>query len=216
MMMRVVVGVLGSLGVASIASANVLTNPGFESPSAAAGDVYASANWNAFNDAYTTKNITPNSGTQALKVFGPFSTGGGAGVVQGGFAASPGQTWAASAFLRNDSTDAMVGSNFAVVKVEFVNASNVVITGFESPHFIATNPQNIWTPEVATGIAPAGTTTAQIVLVNVQLNSPVTAGSVFYDDASLDVVVPEPGSLAVIGIGAALALRRRAARSRVA
>src|SRR5689334_20084852 len=32
---------------------NVLTNPGFESPNASAGDVYASTGWNGFNDVYT-------------------------------------------------------------------------------------------------------------------------------------------------------------------
>src|SRR6185369_11002079 len=100
-----------------------------------------------------------------------------------GFAATPGQTWEASAFLRNDSTDPMQGSNFAVVKIEFLNSSNAVIGSQESSHFTAANAQNVWTPEVVNATAPAGTTTAQIVLVHVQLNSPVTGGSVFFDDA---------------------------------
>jgi hypothetical protein len=197
------------LGVSPAPAA--LLNPGFESPNATGGDQYGSTNWGAFNDAYTTANVTPHTGTQALKIFGPFSQFGGAGVVQGGFAASPGQQWQASAFLRNDSGDPIQGANFAVVKVEFLDVGNNVVGAFESPHFTAANPQNVWTPEAVIGTAPVNTTSAQIVLVHVQLNSPVTGGSVFFDDASFDLV-PEPGSCAaVIGL-AALSLRRRARR----
>jgi hypothetical protein len=195
--------------ISSVASANVLLNPGFESPNASGGDVYGSTNWGAFNDAWTTANVTPHSGSQALKVFGPFFQFGGAGAVQGTFATSPGQTWEASAYLRNDSTDPMQGTNFAVVKMEFLNSSNAVIGSAESTHFDATFPQNVWTLETVQGTAPAGTTSAQIVLVHVQLNNPVTGGSVFFDDASFSVV-PEPASLGLIGAAVgSLALRRR-------
>jgi MYXO-CTERM domain-containing protein len=191
------------------AAINLLTNPGFESPNASAGDVYASANWNGFNDVYTHAAANAHSGTQDLKVFGPFFQFGGAGAVQGGFAASPGQTWEASAFLLNDSADPIQGSNFAVVKIEFLNSGNAVIGSAESPHFTAANPQNLWTPELVQSVAPANTTSAQIVLVHVQLNSPVTGGSVFFDDASFSVV-PEPGSMAAALFGVAgLAIRRR-------
>jgi len=201
------------LGISSTRAATLL-NPGFESPNASGGDQYGSANWSAFNDAYTTITIPPHGGTQALKVFGPFFQFGGAGVVQGGFAASPGQQWTASAFLRNSSADPIQGSNFAVVKVEFLDAGNSVLSGFESPHFTAANPQDVWTPEVAIGTAPVNTTSAQIVLVHVQLNSPVTGGSVFFDDAAFGLV-PEPASMAGITMGlAAFGLRRgRRARS---
>jgi hypothetical protein len=204
----VMVGVLvvGALLTASTKAPAALVNPGFELPNASGGDQYGSANWGAFNDAYTTAAVTPHSGTQALKVFGPFFQFGGAGVVQGGFAASPGQVWDASAFLRNDSADPIQGSNFAVVKVEFLNAGNAVIGAFESPHFTAANPQNVWTPLSAQGIAPAGTTTAQIVLVHVQLNNPVTGGSVFFDDASL---VPEPATAALTALSGLGLLCRR-------
>jgi hypothetical protein len=200
------------LGVSSTRAA--LLNPSFESPDASGGDQYGSANWGAFNDAYTTANITPNSGLQALKIFGPFFQFGGAGVVQGGFAASAGQQWQASAFLRNSSADPIQGSNFAVVKVEFLDAGNAVIGAFESPHFTAANPQDLWTPEVAIGTAPVNTTSAQIVLVHVQLNNPVTGGSVFFDDAAFGLV-PEPASLAAMTMGlGAFGLRRcRRARS---
>ncbi len=217
--LRTVVSVVIALllffaGNAHAAVVNVLTNPGFESPNASAGDQYASAGWSGFNDVYTHASGTAHGGSQILKVFGPFFQFGGAGAVQGGFAATPGQTWEASAFLKNDSADPIQGSNFAVVKIEFLDAGNAVIGSQESPHFTAANAQNVWTPEVATAIAPANTTHAQIVLVHVQINSPVTGGSVFFDDASFGLV-PEPASaaIALFGFGG-LALRRRARAAR--
>jgi len=189
--------------------ANVLLNPGFESPDASGGDVAGSTSWNAFNAAFTTISVPPHSGTQTLKVFGPFFQFGGAGVVQGGFAATPGQSWSASSWLRDDTSDPMQLSNFAVVQLQFLDAGNAVLTTFESPHFTIADPTNTWVQETANGVAPAGTTTAQIVLVHVQLNNPVTGGSVFWDDASL-AQVPEPATLGLVGAAlGSLALRRR-------
>ena len=105
--------------------------------------------------------------------------------------------------------------NFAVVKLEFLNASNAVIGAFESPHITtASLPLDIWQQFSVQGVAPANTTSAQIVLVNVQLANPVAGGSIFFDDAALGVV-PEPASsvlglLAVFGfVGVA---RRRVQR----
>jgi hypothetical protein len=73
---------------------------------------------------------------------------------------------------------------------------------------------NTWQQFVAQGTAPSGTTTAQIVLVHVQLDNPPAGGSVFFDDAAFGLV-PEPasamlGMIALVGwVGFA---RRRTAR----
>jgi len=200
--------IAAGLGImSSTASANQLTNPGFETDNASAGDVAGASGWGQFNFAFTTKSVTPHSGTQELKVFGPFFIGGGSGVTQA-VPASPGQSFSASAWLRDDSSDPMLGSNFAQVQLQYLDSSNNVIVTDSSPNFTALDPINTWEKESASGIAPAGTAKAQIVLVHVQINNPVTGGSVFFDDASLDLV-PEPGSLALLGIGGLLAARRR-------
>ena len=192
--------------------ANLLTNGSFESPDVVPGtDSFGSTGWGAFNSAFTNQDFPAQDGDQTLKVFGPFFEGGGSGVVQGGFLASEGETWEANAWLRNPSTDAMGQGNFAVVKVEFLNASNVVIGAFESPQFNNTFATDLWTPMSVQGTAPAGTATAQIVLVHVQL-APVDGGSVIFDNASFGLAtpIPEP-SAALIGLAmlGGIAIRRR-------
>jgi hypothetical protein len=85
-----------------------------------------------------------------------------------------------------------------------------VISAIESAPINASAPDQEWVFMSASGIAPAGTTAAQIVLVHVQLNDPVTGGSVFFDDAALSVVVPEPASgLALAGMLSLALVRRR-------
>jgi hypothetical protein len=187
---------------------NVLLNPGFESPDASAGDVAGTANWNSFNFTFTTRSVTPHGGLQTLKAFGPFFQFGGSGVNQSS-PATPGQAWTASAWFRDDSSDPMQGANFAVLQLQFLDAGNNVLTTTESPHFTTANPINTWTLESAASVAPPNTTAAQITLVHVQVNNPVTGGSVFWDDASLGLV-PEPTSIgAIAGLGALTTLRRR-------
>ena len=171
-------------------SVNMLTNPGFEDDDASAGDVFGPAGYGFFNDAYVSSTSAPaRTGNNALKLFGPFFDSGGAGVTQI-TAANPGETWKASAFGQSWSNDAIGTNNFAVVKVEFLNATDDVnVLGFAES---ATQINNASTPdtwiELSTqATAPAGTTRVRFVIVHVQLD-PVTGGAVFFDDASLEML----------------------------
>jgi PEP-CTERM motif len=203
---KVVVVALGLLLTTALtAHAVILANPGFEADDASGGDVYGALGWGAFNTPYTTTTVTPHSGTQCLKIFGPFFNGGGSGVVQGTFPAAENQVWTATAWAMNSTLDPIDPSNFAVVKIEFLDSTNSVITGIESPHIDSTLPLDTWTQFTAQGAAPADTVAAQIVLVHVQLD-PITGGSVFFDDATL---IPEPASLALLGLGGLTLLFRR-------
>ena len=198
-----VVALILGIGAADAA----LVNPGFELDNASGGDVNGATGWTGFNANFTTAS-QHNTGAQSLKVFGPFFQFGGAGVSQDQPAVA-GTSYTASAFAMTPTGDSISGSNFAAVALEFYNASNTQIGRVESTHLTSTSAFDVWTPLSATGIAPAGTTTARIVLVHVQLNSPVTGGAVYFDDASL--VVPEPGMAAagVIMLGGLAARRRR-------
>jgi hypothetical protein len=187
-----------ALVAASQAHAVVLVNPGFELGNNGLGaDGPGAFGWSGFNDHFSDSSHA-ETGTKALKVFGPFFTGGGAGVVQGGFPALPGQTWSATSSIFSPSSDAINGSNFALTKIEFLDATNTVVGAFESPHFTVASGLDTWVPETATGVAPAGAGAAQIVLVHVQLYNPVTGGAGWLDNASLGIV-PEPATAGLLG-----------------
>ena len=187
---------------------NLLDNPSFESADASGGDVPGAPDYFTFNDVFTTASVS-NTGDQSLKAFGPFVDGGGAGAVQGGFAAMEGDVFQAGAFLLNSSTDPLGENNFAVVKVEYLDAGGGVIAAFESAQANAdTLPMDVWTPYTATGVAPAGTASAQFVLVHVQID-PITGGSIFADDASFGRVIPEPATVGLAAVGGLALLRRR-------
>jgi len=183
------VGLTVLLFGASMASAQLL-NPGFESPNASGGDVYGSANWNVFNQAFTTAAFA-HSGSQCLKTYGPFSQFGGTGAVQA-LAALPGQTWVAEVWVLNSAADPIDNVDFGVLKIEFLNASFGLVAGgvagvdvFESAPVNASTPQDVWTKlGVGSAPAPAGTAYANIVLVKVDMDG-AQGGSIFWDDATL-------------------------------
>jgi hypothetical protein len=146
------------------ASAQLL-NPSFESPDASGGDQYGSDNWGAFNQTWTTAAIA-RTGSQSLKTFGPFFQFGGSGATQR-LAAVPGQTWAGGIYAINWSADPIDNVDFAVYKIEFLDAGGALAAGglagvdiFESP---------AW---------------AQAVIVKVDMDG-AQGGSIFWDDASL-------------------------------
>ena len=189
---------------------NLLTNPSFEAADASGGDVPNVPGFFRFGDAFTSAAFDARTGDNVLKIFGPFVDGGGAGVGQA-VAAAPGDEFLASAFLRSDSLDPIDPSNFALVQLQFLDSGGTVLTSIDSAQGNSTTlPANTYVPFAATGVAPAGTTQAQIVLLQVQL-APVTGGSIIFDDASLGTVVPEPATLGLAALGGLTLLRRRRA-----
>ena len=200
-------------GMATASFANVLVNPSFEDTPAPMGDVAGAAGWSGFNAFFTSRATAPNSGLQEIKVFGPFEANGGAGLLQNGFAATPGQSYTASAFAKNASTDALTSGDFAFVQLAFFNAAGGGVgTPTASPNITDLSPQDVYIPLVATAIAPADAATMQILLIKIQI-APIGGGAVFFDDASLDITpaaVPEPASIAALSLaGVGLVSRRR-------
>lgn len=198
--------------LASTASANLLSNAGFDADDASGGDVYCASSWGCFNDVFSSsQSAPPRSDPNVLKIFGPFVEFGGAGAVQGGFAASEGQLWEASAYAQNWSGDALQADNESLVKLEFLDDMGGVISAFESARLGSSSDQNMWTLLTASGIAPAGTVSAQIVLLNLQ-GAGFEGGASFFDDASLRVV-PIPAAVWLMGSGllGLIGLRRRKA-----
>lgn len=196
-----------AIGFLASGSSAALINPGFENDNASAGDVAGATGWNGFNANFTTAS-KQHTGSQSLKVFGPFFQFGGAGASQDQPAVA-GTSYTASAFALTPTGDSVNGSNFATLALEFYDATATQLGHIESTHVTAASPLDTWIPLSANAVAPAGTVTARIVLVHVQLNSPVTGGAVYFDDASL-AAVPEP-AMGVVGLAmvGGISLRRR-------
>lgn len=207
------------LAMAGAAQANALGNPGFEAPDASGGDVPdLGAPWYNFGAPFTrfTTTAFAHSGTQSLKMFGPFDfLGGGTGGGQT-VSAAPGDTWVGEAWALNSSTDPIGAGNFLALKVEFLDAGfgpaggsfTAGVNVFEAI-FDEFAPTDVWTMlGVGTAPAPAGTAYANFVLVHVQAGVAITGGSVFVDDANF-VLVPAPATAGVLGLGGLAAMRRR-------
>ncbi|MFN0149386.1 MAG: hypothetical protein ACKVU1_01575 [bacterium] len=181
----------GSAGDASAA----LLNPSFEAPDASGGDQPGTADWNSFNFVFTTAAVS-RTGTQALKVFGPFGPGGGSGAVQV-VPASPGQTWVGEIYAMNASFDPIDNVDFGVYKIEFLDAAFNFAAGgvfgvdvFESNQINGTASFDVWNLlGVGTAPAPANTAFARAVIVKVDVDG-AQGGSIFWDDASLEVQTP--------------------------
>lgn len=188
------------------ASANVLANPSFELPALTGGDTPGAQGWNAFNAVFTIRQA-PQDGFQACKMFGGVS-----GVFQD-FATTPGTAWAGSVYALNPSFDALSGAQIAAINIEWRDSGSNLISFETTPLLSASSPQGSNPADylfgTVTGTAPAGTTTARLVLITGAFAGP-GGGAPFFDNASFDVV-PEPTSLGLAALGATVLLRRRRA-----
>ena len=210
-MKRASFGVLGALvaisGLVGPASAaNLLVNPGFEDPILAGGDVFGAPGWEVFGGGTFTIKLAPRSGDNAFKTFGVTS-----GAYQQ-FAASPGQLWEASAWVLNPSFDQMAGEQIATVNIEWRDAADqLIFPEFGAPLITSMTPAGDSASDYiqvgASGVAPAGTAIARFVLLTGAFAGP-GGGAPFFDDASFQLV-PEPGTLALIGLATGVVLVRR-------
>jgi hypothetical protein len=184
--------------VAVPASANVLTNPGFESPVIVQPppEYYgAGAGWTSFGGGIYTIDavvgIPPNSGNQLLKMFGGCCSG-----AWQQFPCSPGQTWNGGVWMRNDSLDPMLGGQVAAVNIEWIqadgNTQSTIIPFISNGTFTASSPQNVWTLQTITGMAPADAAFARLVVITGDFQPGGPGGAPFFDDAFFELTGPVP------------------------
>ncbi len=196
-----VLGVCGGLSLASVASANLLENPGFEDgPS---GGINFAPGWTFFENAFVESDIA-RSGANHFKAFG-----GVAGAFQD-FAASPGQEWSGSAWALNPFNDQLANDQIAAVNIEWRDAGGGVIS------FVSTELLNAGSPTgdgpddyiqgIVSGIAPDGTATARFVLITGAFQGQGGGGAPYFDDASF---IPTPGAACVLGVAGLVGIRRR-------
>ena len=214
---------LAALGLAAAiiyapSGSAALTDAGFEAPDASAADIAGCAGnaWDCFNSNFITSNLRNNippgtfynpgahGGVQMLKQFGS-----DAGYLQS-ISANGGDTVDASVHAINWSGD--LWSNLGLLQLAYFDASNNELGRLET--FAASDTSQAyqltpktgadpseWTLMELSGIAPAGTTRAQILLLHIDIGG---GGALFWDDASLTAtpaVVPVPAAAWLFGSG---------------
>ena len=197
-------GVAATMLLASTASANLLVNPGFEIPAISPPPPEypgAGAGWTAFGGPFTINSALvgdaagAHGGSQVLKVFG--------GCCMGAFqefAAAPGQTWDGGAWALNSSADPMAGGQVAAVNIEWFDAFNNQISFISNGTFTALSPLNQWTLQTISGVAPAGTAKARLVLITGDFLPGGPGGAPRFDDAFFDIrPVPVPAAVWLFG-----------------
>src|SRR5690242_19773137 len=183
--------------------AQVFVNGGFEQ---------GLTGWTTFGNAFGD-DAYAESGTNALKIYGNWSTPGNATGAYQALPAAAGQTWTLEGFGLDPAEDAVAGTNqnFALLKLVWFDGPNGTgnalqpmpgpgaafgaYPGVESERLNAQTPLGTWVRLSASGVAPAGTASVQI-FGGLFIQPNFEGGSLWFDSETV-TVVPEPGNLAI-------------------
>jgi hypothetical protein len=190
----------------------MLVNSSFESPDASAAEQGCPDGWGCFNSSFTQSNLwdpappgdqenpTAHSGSQILKQFG--NDGGATQRI----AVSPGETVDASVYAQNWSGDTW--SQLFLLQIAYFDSGNnslgvnEIFAASDDSQAYQLLPQDggeitDWTLMEVSGIAPAGSVEAQILLLHIAIGG---VGAIFLDDANLTAaVVPVPAAVWLFG-----------------
>ncbi|MEM7577198.1 MAG: PEP-CTERM sorting domain-containing protein [Planctomycetota bacterium] len=198
------------------ASANLLTNPGFESP--VEFDFSNTDNWNGFFGGPADAQLLANNdtgapafnGNAALEIqLNGTQAGNGTNAFVGHVQNVSGLTgetdYTLSTWARNLGSSLTGNVEF---RIEFQDASGTEISRDQANlEDVLTDTYQLFSRTVTT---PAGTTQASVVFAVASFNQDVPhSNAVAFDDVSL---VPEPATAALLGLGGLAMLRRRDAK----
>jgi hypothetical protein len=189
------------------ASAQVIANPGFEDPLVFAGSAVGA--WFGFNGGGSTLTANgtamPRSGAQHLELIIDNANNNFAGVFQDIPGVVPGQLATFSVWNKSVGTFD-IG---AELRIEWRNPDNTAEVA-RTPNFVPTLTSD-YTEFSMQGVVPAGAGIARVVYAIQSFGDGGTnTGTAYVDDTSFGVI-PEPATLALIGLGAIglAGLRRR-------
>jgi len=193
-----------TVAFSSVASANLLVDPGFEDPITFDGPPFVGT-WEGFTGGVTAisqnSSTMPLSGAQHLEVSITDEANAFAGAFQDVTGLSEGQVGIFSGWHKLASGD----SGGTEVRIEWRDSAGDVEIS-RTPNLVPTTTAD-YTQFVLSDAVPAGADTARLVYA-IQSFGGVENQQVFLDDMSF--VIPEPSSLLLLSVaGAALLGRRR-------
>ena len=202
-----------------------LINGTFEADDASGGNVAGATGWTDFEFVFTNNTAGPGfgpvshdaGGSQSLTMYGPFSFDSASGAYQPDNTVEAGNTYTATAHVMNWNGDNLASGNLGIFQLTFWSApggqdgggtnlgsTEVIVDSTDDATNIYLPPQDgadisDWTELSITEVAPAGTASAEIFLLHIQLNPAsdpaAQAGSIFWDDVSIvkGPTAQEPG-----------------------
>ncbi len=209
-------GIAAIFVMTGIASANLLTNPGFEN-----GDT---SGWTEqlSGATATVQSTYVNSGTSALLIDGTADGQWWSPNLVQSFPASAGQQFNLSGYMYQDSNNPIADASFGLFKIEFTDSIGAILQptvasigqinyanpGIESLPFLNSgSASDTWLFSEAEGIAPAGTANVHFYLLNVNADPGLSVQDIYFDDV---VAIPEPATIGLMGLfGAGLLYARR-------
>jgi len=188
-----------------------LVNGKFEADDASAGNVPGATGWTTFEFVNTNNTAGPGfgpvshdaGGTQSLTMFGPFTFDSASGAFQPDDSVVAGSVYTATAHAMNWNGDNLAADNLGIFQLSFWDAPGgqngggaqlsvreIIVDSTNDATNVYLPPQDgadisDWSALSITEIAPAGTQSAEIFLLHIQLNTPAAGGSIFWDDVSL-------------------------------
>lgn len=201
--------------MAGTASADLLTNGGFES----------TGTWITFGNTFYEPAPgldPPFEGNQSLKMFGNFSgsenfAGAFQDIAVDGTNVAVGDLIQLSGYIAQLSGDALAGQNTAFFEITFVDAGNNEF-GFganKTADFNSASPIDSWEFRITDGVfVPVEAVAVRAKAVFVQ-QADAAGGAAWFENLALENItaIPEPGSALALGLFACVGLLHRRKRS---